>query len=195
MKKQLVKITTSLFAVTLALMIFSSCQKDNLTPSTETSFEETMKSNKPGEFSIAEIAIAEGFDSLVVALSYVDAELNTGLVDLFWYGTDQYTVFAPTNEAFAALLGNDTNAKIADLPAPLVLDVLFYHVTEGRRASNSVVPKKNLKNIETLLGVSFSVNADPKIIAVGNEANFVAVDISASNGVIHVIDAVILPIE
>ena len=69
MKKQLVKITTSLFAVTLALMIFSSCQKDSLTPSTETSVEETMKRNKPGELPIAQIAIEEGFDSLVVALS------------------------------------------------------------------------------------------------------------------------------
>ena len=195
MKKQFLKITTSLFAVTLVLMIFSSCQKDNLTPSTDTSVEESFKNNKPGEFSIAEIAIDAGFDSLVVALSYVDTELDAGLVDLFLNGTDQYTVFAPTNEAFAALLGNDTNAQIADLPAELVLDVLFYHVTDGRRASNSVVPKKNLRYIETLLGESFSVNPDKEITAVGNTANIVAADISASNGVIHVIDAVILPIE
>jgi transforming growth factor-beta-induced protein len=195
MKKQLAKITTSLFALTLALMIFSSCQKDNLTPSTETSVEETMKSNKPGDTPIAQIAIDNGFSELVGALVYVDTELDAGLVDLFLNGTDQYTVFAPTNEAFENLYSALGIVGISDLPAELVLDVLLYHVTDGRRASNSVVPKKNLKNIETLLGVSFSVNADPKIIAVGNEANFVAVDISASNGVIHVIDAVILPIE
>ena len=195
MKKQLVKITASLFTLALALMIFSSCQKDNLAPSTETSFEETMKSNKPGDTPIAQIAIDAGFSELVGALSYVDTELDAGLVDLFMNGTDQYTVFAPTNEAFENLYSALGIDEISDLPAELVLDVLLYHVTDGRRASNSVVPKKNLKNIETLLGVSFSVNADPKIIAIGNEANFVAVDISASNGVIHVIDAVILPIE
>ena len=113
-------------------------------------------------------------------------------------GTDQYTVFAPTNEAFAALVGD---GQISDLPSGLVLNVLLYHVTEGRRASNSVVPKNNTRTIETLLeGASFSVGTDAMITAVGNTANFVVVDgkplvnISASNGIIHVIDTVILPI-
>lgn len=89
----------------------------------------------PGDDPIAQIAIDAGFSELVAALSYVDAELDAGLVDLFLNGTDQYTVFAPTNEAFNALykaLGID---EINDLPAELVLDVLLYHATEGRRAS------------------------------------------------------------
>ncbi|MDX1629375.1 MAG: fasciclin domain-containing protein [Fulvivirga sp.] len=85
--------------------------------------------------------------------------------------------------------------KYSDLPAELVLDVLFYHVTEGRRGSNSVVPKKNSRTIETLLGATFEVNNDGSIDAVGNTANIVVADVSASNGIIHVIDAVILPIE
>jgi len=151
--------------------------------------------NKPGDQSIASIAIGAGFTELVGALSYVDDELDAGLVDLFLNGTDQYTVFAPTNDAFLALYEAFEVDEITEIDAGLVLDVLFYHVTEGRRASNSVVPPMKPRKIETLLGVSFSVDRDAMITAVGNTAYIVAPDISASNGIIHVIDAVILPIE
>lgn len=60
---------------------------------------------------------------------------------------------------------------------------------------NSVVPKQKPRVIETLLGETFAVNKDLSIDAVGNTANITAADISASNGIIHLIDAVILPIE
>jgi uncharacterized surface protein with fasciclin (FAS1) repeats len=116
-------------------------------------------------------------------------------VDLFMNGTDQYTVFAPTNDAFFALYGALGITGISDLPAELVRDVLFYHVTEGRRAANSVVPKNNTRTIETLLGETFSVNPQAMITAIGNTANITTPNISASNGIIHIIDAVILPIE
>lgn len=150
----------------------------------------------PGDNSIAAIAIEAGFDELVGALVYVDEELDAGLVDLFLNGTDQYTVFAPTNEAFEGLyeaLGID---QISDLPAELVLDVLFYHVTEGRRAANSVVPPVRPRTITTLLGETFSVNSSGVITDIaGQEVGIVAPDISASNGIIHVIDTVLLPLE
>lgn len=161
----------------------------------------------PGDLSIAEIAIDAGFDSLVAALTYVDeAEddggQDAGLVDFFTNGTDQFTVFAPTNEAFedlfAALSADDTTQVegIRDLPSDLVLDVLLYHVTEGRRGSNSVVPPVKPRVIETLLGQTFSVDSDGVITTPsGNMASFVpdSIDISASNGIIHVIDAVLVP--
>jgi len=150
----------------------------------------------PGADSIAEIAIAAGFDELVGALLYVDEELDAGLVDLFLNGTDQYTVFAPTNKAFEdlyAFLGID---EISDLPAELVLDVLLYHVTEGRRAANSVVPPVRPRVITTLLGVTFTVDSGAVITDLfGQEVNIVAANISASNGIIHVIDTVLLPLE
>lgn len=152
----------------------------------------------PGKASIAAIAIGtEGeFEELVAALSYVDAELQAGLVDLFLNGTDQYTVFAPTDEAFKKLYNSmDGVDEISDLPATLVLDVLRYHVIEGRRAANSVVPPRNYRIIETLLGESFTVDSYGRITAIGNKATITAPDISASNGIIHVIDAVLLPIE
>jgi transforming growth factor-beta-induced protein len=201
--KKIFSLKNFTFVIIFAFALFAvSCDKydDGILPNnSEDAQLKAGKAVKKGDMSIAEIAINQGFDSLVVALSYVDSELETGLVDMFLNGTDQYTVFAPTNDAFVALVGN---GEISDLPADLVLDVLLYHVTEGRRATNSVVPKKNIRNIETLLGVPFTVDTTPMIHAVGNTANFVKdsednllVNISASNGIIHVIDAVILPVE
>lgn len=153
-----------------------------------------------GEISIAEIAINGGFNELVDALLYVDEELNAGLVNLFLNGKDQYTVFAPTDTAFFnlynALDPNGGIDSVRDLPADLVLNVLLYHVTDGRRASNSVLPKNNnSKTIETLLGQTFSVDSSGMITAGNSTAMIVlaAADISASNGIIHVIDSVLLP--
>src|SRR5690606_18406079 len=100
-----------------------------------------------------------------------------------------------TNEAFYELYETLKVGGIEELPAELVLNVLLYHVTEGRRGSNSVVPPNRPRSIETLLGASFMVDRDANIIAIGNTANFENIDISASNGIIHVIDSVLLPIE
>jgi len=150
----------------------------------------------PGGESIAEIAIAAGFDELVGALVYVDDELDAGLVNLFLEGTDQYTVFAPNNDAFEGLYGALGFDGITDLPAELVLDVLLYHVVEGRRAANSVVPPVRPRTITTLLGETFTVNSDAVITDIaGQESAIIAADISASNGIIHVIDTVLLPLE
>ncbi len=160
-------------------------------------FGSAKKAPVPGDQSIAAIAIDAGFSELVGALIYVDDELNTSLVDLFSTGTDQYTVFAPTNDAFFALYDAfDDVDEITDLPAELVLDVLLYHVVEGRRASNSVVPPVRPRKIMTLLGLTFTVNSSAVITDIaGQEINIVTPDISASNGIIHVIDGVLLPLE
>ncbi len=197
------------FTGLLALALISaSCEKEeDYTPQNAFEEETELKSGKslpPGDESIAAIAIGAGFSELVGALFYVDEELNAGLVDLFLNGKDQYTVFAPTNEAFQALydsealeslLGKEVNG-ISDIPAAVVLDVLLYHVTDGRRAANSVVPKNNPKTIETLLeGATFKVDSGLKIWATGNQAMIVGYNISASNGIIHIIDSVILPLE
>ena len=164
--------------------------------SSEFATEAEKRAPAPSSESIAEIAIDAGFSELVGALSYVDAELNAGLVDLFLNGTDQYTVFAPTNEAFEALYGALEIDGITDLDAELVLDVLSYHVVEGRRAANSVVPPVRDRKITTLLGATFSVDRSGVISDIaGQEVNIVAADISASNGIIHVIDTVLLPLE
>lgn len=165
----------------------------------KTAAGETFKSSnsapKKGDTPIAGIAINAGFNELVGALVYVDKELNAGLVDLFMNGKDQYTVFAPTDAAFKNLYAALGVEKITDLPATLVLDVLKYHVVEGRRAANSVVPTNGSRTITTLLGATFWVDANGMITAVGNTAKITSANISASNGIIHVVDTVLLPIK
>lgn len=166
---------------------------------TKTAIGENLRSSnsapKKGETPIAGIAINAGFNELVGALGYVDKELNAGLVDLFMNGKDQYTVFAPTDAAFKKLYMDLEVENITDLPPALVLDVLKYHVVEGRRAANSVVPPNGSRIITTLLGATFSVDTKGMITAVGNTATIATANISASNGIIHVIDTVLLPIK
>lgn len=205
------RISVSILFIAFISLFLVSCEKEDVVTETE-SYEMTVydvleanstkkakASNKkgapaPGDDPIAAIAIDAGFNELVNALLYVDEELDAGLVDLFMNGTDQYTVFAPTDAAFEELYETLDEKGISVSPE-LVLNVLLYHVTDGRRAANSVVPPKNYRTIETLLGESFTVNPEKEITAIGNTANIVVPDISASNGIIHVIDAVLLPIE
>lgn len=196
----------SIFCLALTtILIISSCENEDINDNSSAvnsklNIHETILTMRngapaPGMTSVGEIAINSGFDELVNALVYVDTELNVGLVNLFVNGSDQYTVFAPTDEAFENLYDALNIQSIEDLPANLVLDVLLYHVTEGRRASNSVVPPNKMRKIETLLGENFYVYPNASIHAIGNTANITVADISASNGIIHVIDTVILPID
>lgn len=206
MKNKNFKLVTTLKALALAAFIsfgFTSCSPEESNVDNSTASKLTIKETldalnrapAPGQTSIAGIAVGAGFNELVSALVYVDTELDTGFVNLFANGTDQYTVFAPTDQAFQNLYAALNVDSITDLPAPLVRDVLLYHVTEGRRAANSVVPKRGTREITTLLGSSFSVTPTGSINAIGNTANITAANISASNGIIHVIDTVILPIN
>jgi len=169
----------------------------------------------PGPQTIAEIVVAsteadpQEFTLLLAAIQYIagtnpESALIAGLFD-----NDQYTVFAPTDAAFLELVGavsglldpdvlaNDGPfAAIDDLLGPGTVEtVVAYHVAEGRRAANSVVPRVGSRTIQTLAGVSFSVSTGGAITAVGNTASIVIPNISARNGIIHVIDAVILPVD
>jgi uncharacterized surface protein with fasciclin (FAS1) repeats len=149
-----------------------------------------------GTQSIAEIAIEAEFNELVKALQYVDEELDAGLVNLFLEGNRQYTVFAPTDEAFNNLYRLLGIEEIRDLPPELVLDVLLYHVATGRRAANSVVPPVRERAIRTLLGENFMVDRNAVISDIfGQEVNILVPNISARNGIIHVIDKVLLPLN
>lgn len=187
----------------LLLFFVSSCNEDDVMSSSTDSFKRD-NFNKPSDKTIFQLAVDNNLFQLYGAIQYVDAELGAGLEDAIKSNEVQITVFAPTDQAFVDLLAfldsarpNETIDDITDVPAPIVLAVLQYHLTEGRRGSNSVVPKtNNNKTIETFLtDATFEVDRNKVIYAAGgNEANIIAANVSASNGMVHVIDAVILPL-
>jgi uncharacterized surface protein with fasciclin (FAS1) repeats len=170
----------------------------------------------PGPNTIVEIVIDAAsddpaeFSALLAAVLYIaDTNPDSSLVAAL-FDDEQYTVFAPTDEAFGALVDAVSDLLDPDivenegafaaidalLGAGTIEAVVSYHVTDGRRASNSVVPPRRDRSINTLLeGASFSVSPAGAITAVGSEAAIGPANISASNGVIHVIDAVLLPID
>lgn len=132
--------------------------------------------------TIVDIAQSDAdFSTLVTAL------IETGLAaDLVAEGP--FTVFAPTDDAFAALPEGLLDDLLGE-PEGTLTDILLYHVLPGRVLAEDVTDGLEA---ETLLGefVIFSVDGDSVMI---NHANIIAVDIEGSNGVIHVIDQVLLP--
>jgi uncharacterized surface protein with fasciclin (FAS1) repeats len=176
-----------------------SCTEEEAVPNA--SYQAELKKGKPedkpgapakGTSTITEIALSFNpaeFTQLVAALS------KAGLVE-FFDGTDQYTVFAPTDAAFDKLYADLGVSGVDEIPVELLTAVLKYHVTDGRRASNSVLPKKGTRTIETIGGGMFAVDGSGMIYDVDDrEASIVIPDVSASNGIIHVISEVILPID
>ncbi|MBO2944437.1 fasciclin domain-containing protein [Paenibacillus sp. F411] len=130
---------------------------------------------------VVDTAVAAGqFSILVKALE------QAGLVETL-KGSGPFTVFAPTDEAFAALL------KQLDITAEELLarkdlkDILLYHVVPGKVLSTDL---KDGMKVKTLQGSDVTISTNPVKV---NDANVVKPDILASNGVIHVIDQVLLP--
>ena len=104
-------------------------------------------------------------------------------------GQGPFTVLAPTDAAFAKIPKADLNALLKDKEA--LTKVLTYHVVSGKVMAADVV---KLKQANTLEGSPIKINVvDGKVTI--NNANVSATDIAASNGVIHVIDTVLMPVE
>lgn len=103
-------------------------------------------------------------------------------------GNGQFTVFAPTEDAFA-LLGLDEN-NVGTLGPDVLKDVLLYHVAPGRRYSEDVL---NSYRIRTIYKDFLLQNGGVLTDVLGREASIIATDVEARNGVIHAIDAVVLP--
>ncbi len=130
---------------------------------------------------IVDTAIEAGdFNTLVTAVQ------AAGLVDTL-KGEGPFTVFAPTDAAFAAIPEADLQALLADTEA--LTKVLTYHVVAGKVMAADVV---NLNSATTVEGSDVAINVSNAGVRIGG-ANVVTTDIETSNGVIHVIDAVIMP--
>ena len=129
---------------------------------------------------IVDTAVAAGtFKTLATALQ------AAGLVDTL-KGKGPFTVFAPTDEAFAKIPKADLDALIADKAK--LTKVLTYHVVAGKVMAADVTKLKEAKTVEGQM-----VKIDTSHGVMVNNAKVIKADVEASNGVIHVIDTVILP--
>lgn len=163
-----------LFKVLVGLTLiftFSACNNDDT--------DDTPKPTK----NIIELAQENGFTSLAAALT------RAGLIDdLQAAGT--FTVFAPTNEAFANLLTAIGQTSIDDVPVPVLEQILLYHVLQSTVKSADVTTG----SVSTLQGGSINLAAGTGI-TVNNAGVIPPFDVEATNGIIHSIDQVLVPQE
>jgi uncharacterized surface protein with fasciclin (FAS1) repeats len=131
------------------------------------------------------VEVAAGNDSFSTLVAAVKA---AGLVDVL-AGDGPYTVFAPTNEAFAKLPAGTVEDLLKPENKDKLVAVLTYHVVPGKVMAADVV---KLESATTVQGSDVTIVAKDGGVKVDG-ANVVMTDVAASNGVIHVIDTVILP--
>lgn len=129
---------------------------------------------------IVDTAVNAGsFDTLVAAVK------AAGLVDTL-KGPGPFTVFAPTDDAFAGLPEGTVDSLLKDIPQ--LTKILTYHVVSSKVMSSDVA---GLDSVPTLEGSSLSIDASNGVKV--NNATVVTPDVEADNGVIHVIDSVLIP--
>jgi transforming growth factor-beta-induced protein len=187
-----------LFIILAAFLTFVSC--DSITDSA-TQVDESRTANRGNAVSEA-AKIDRGASILDIAASNDNFSILAAVVvfaglDGVLDGNRQLTVFAPTNDAFVALLGElglTAEELLVEENKDLVVNILLYHVAPGRRFAQSVIASGR---VNTLLEEFAYVQATEEGFEIGNDengyANIVATDIKARNGVVHVIDSVLLP--
>lgn len=137
----------------------------------------------PADKNIPEVATAAGkFTTLLAAVK------AAGLVETL-VGKGPFTVFAPTDEAFGKLPAGTVDDLLKPENKQKLVDILTYHVVPGRVYSEDAVAAKSAKTVQGA-SISVSVGSDGAKI---NSSKLVMTDLDASNGVIHVIDAVLMP--
>ena len=168
------KLVHSLKAITLLSVMFLAGFSSNANAGAHA---------EAGPGDIVDVAAGAGsFNTLVAAVK------AAGLVDAL-KGDGPLTVFAPTDEAFAALPEGTLDSLLKPENQDQLKAILLYHVVSGKVMSSDL---SGTINAETLEGNTVEIVAGDSGVTV-NGANVVKADVAASNGVIHVIDAVILP--
>ena len=169
------------FAVAIAAALtLAACGSDD-EASEDTVAEDTVAEEVVADGDI--VAVASGnpdFSTLVAALS------AAGLVETL-QGEGPFTVFAPTDAAFAALPEGLLEKLLLPENIAVLTAILTYHVVPGMVMSTDVTAG----DVATVEGSTIAITTDMGVMV--NGANVVAVDVAAGNGVIHVIDAVIVP--
>jgi transforming growth factor-beta-induced protein len=134
--------------------------------------------------TIVDIAVEDGrFTTLVAAVQ------AAGLVETL-SGEGPFTVFAPTDEAFAKLPAGTLDELLKPESKQALTDILLYHVVSGKVMAADVV---GLTSAPTVLGKDASIKVQDGNVFLNDTVQVIITDIEASNGVIHVIDTVLLP--
>jgi uncharacterized surface protein with fasciclin (FAS1) repeats len=143
-----------------------------------------LTSVRAADADIVDTAVAAGsFSTLVAAVQ------AAGLVETL-KGEGPFTVFAPTDEAFAKLPAGTVDNLLKPENKDQLVAVLTYHVVPGKVMSADIAGKE--LEAKTVQGTTVDINATGDVVMVDG-AKVVTADVEAKNGVIHVIDAVILP--
>ncbi|MBI5954087.1 MAG: fasciclin domain-containing protein [Chloroflexi bacterium] len=178
----------SMFAMLLVIasLVIAACAPA-ATPTPElpapAAMPEPTATPEPMLKDIVDTAVADGrFTTLVAAVG------AAGLVDTL-KGEGPFTVFAPTDDAFAALPAGTVDELLRPENKQKLTDILLYHVVSGSVMAADVTA---LTSAATVLGKDIAVKVDMGNVYI-NEAKVIITDIATSNGIIHVIDAVLLP--
>ncbi len=158
-------------------------------PATTSAAPSPSPSESMAAADIVDTAVAAGdFTTLAAALTAAE------LVDTL-KGTGPFTVFAPTDDAFAKLPAGTVDTLLKD-PKGDLTQILTYHVVSGKVMAADVV-KLDGQKVKTVQGGELTVGVEGEKVtltdAAGNTVNVTTVDVPASNGVIHVIDGVLMP--
>lgn len=166
----LLKKAALVMAVT-STILFTACSKDD---------DEEMS----GSQTITQVVVSNNSFSLLEA-----ALIHAGLTDVL-SGKGPFTVFAPNNEAFVAA-GLDTEAKIKAVPVETLKKILMYHVL-GQRVPASGIASGSNSPVKTAADLDVFITKNASGVFV-NGASVIQADVMASNGVIHVVNAVLMP--
>jgi len=179
-KTPLRKFITSTIAVSaLAISATAIASNYNQADASQNTAEEQAPTAAPSK-DIVDTALSAGsFNTLATALQ------EAGLIDAL-RGDGPFTIFAPTDEAFSKIPADQLNAILADKAR--LTEILTYHVVAGNVKAEEVI---KLNSAKTLQGGEVAISTANGVQV--NDANVIQTDIATSNGVIHVIDTVLLP--
>lgn len=176
---KLAGVAAALMILPVAVGCTTQVEETAEVPATEESAEDAMATEGA---TIVDVAVASGsFDTLVAAVQ------AAGLGDTLM-AEGPYTVFAPTDEAFAALPEGVLDKLLLPENKAVLTQILTYHVVSGEVPASAV----ETGMVPTVEGTDLDVVVAADSVTV-NGANVVATDVIADNGIIHVIDAVLLP--
>jgi uncharacterized surface protein with fasciclin (FAS1) repeats len=184
--------TVALAAVVSAALLFGACSSSSGKSSAASADPTAPATTAPATTAPAQKTIVEVAASNPEFSTLVSAVKAAGLADTL-SGAGPFTVFAPTNDAFAKLPSGTLDSLLKPENKNKLAAILTYHVVAGKVMAADV----KAGTVKTVNGASFTVAVDGNNIVItdgqGDKAKVVQTDIPASNGVIHVIDTVLLP--